>query len=177
MKALASQRIVDAFNRQIGNELGASNQYVSISAHFAGEGLPELARFFDKQAMEERVHAMKFVKFLIDAGGGVRIPAIAEPKASFATAEEAVELSLEWERTVTDQIYGLVDIARDEKNYIAQRFLDWFVTEQLEEVTTMSQLLSIVQRAGDEGLLFVEDYLSRRGGKLGDGDAGEGDAT
>jgi ferritin len=169
MKNLASKKLVDAFNQQIGNELGASHQYVAISAHFAGEGLPELARFFDRQGREEREHAMKFVRFIVDAGGGVRIPAVAAPKSTFKSAEEAVSLSLEWERTVTEQIYGLVEVAKAENNYIAQRFLDWFVTEQLEEVTSMSQLLSIVQRAGEQGLLFVEDYLVRRGGKMSEG--------
>lgn len=173
MKTLASQKIVDAFNQQIGNELGASHQYVAISAHFATEGLPELAKFFDRQAAEERMHAMKFVRFIVDAGGGVRIPAVAAPKAVFANAEEAVSLSLDWEQTVTEQIYGLVDVARAEKNYIAQRFLDWFVNEQLEEVSSISQLLSIVQRAGDKGLLFVEDYLTRRGGQAGESAAAE----
>ncbi len=170
MKNLASKKIVDAFNQQIGNELGASHQYVAISAHFAAEGLPELAKFFDRQASEERVHAMKFVRFIVDAGGAVRIPAIPAPRATFKTAEEAVSLSLDWEQTVTEQIYGLVEVARAEKNYITQRFLDWFVTEQLEEVSSMSQLLSIVQRAGEKGLLFVEDYLVRRGGEAGGGE-------
>jgi bacterioferritin B len=169
-KGLASKKIVDAFNKQIGNELGASNQYVAISAHFGREGLPELAQFFDRQALEERQHAMKFVKFLVDAGGLVKIPAIAEPKAVFKSAEEAVALSLAWEETVTEQIYGLMDIAKADNNYIAQRFLDWFVTEQLEEVASIGQLLSIVARAGESGLLFVEEYLSRRGGEPGGGE-------
>jgi ferritin len=173
-KGLASKKIVDAFNRQIGHELGASNQYVAIAAHFGREGLPELAKFFDRQALEERQHAMKFVQFLVDAGGLVKIPAIGEPRAVFKSAEEAVALSLSWEETVTEQIYGLMDIAKADNNYIAQRFLDWFVTEQLEEVASIGQLLSIVTRAGEAGLLFVEDYLSRRGGEAGDaaGEAG-----
>jgi ferritin len=173
-KGLASKKIVDAFNKQIGNELGASNQYVAISAHFGREGLPKLAQFFDRQALEERQHAMKFVKFLVDAGGLVKIPAIAEPKAAFQSAEEAVALSLAWEEKVTEQIYGLMDIAKADNNYIAQRFLDWFVTEQLEEVASIGQLLSIVTRAGEGGLLFVEDYLSRHAGEAGgaEGEAG-----
>ena len=91
----------------------------------------------------------------------MQIPAIPAPRADFAAAEEAVELSLAWEQTVTQQIYGLVEIAKQDRNYIAQRFLDWFVTEQLEEITTMGTLLSLVERAGEENLLFVEDYLGK----------------
>ncbi len=110
---------------------------------------------------------MKFVKFLVDVGGRVSIPSVAAPQSGFASAAEAVGLSLSWERTVTEQIYGLVEIARADKNYIALRFLDWFVDEQLEEITTMDQLLSLVERAGDN-LLWVEERLARKsmGGEL-----------
>ena len=157
---LASARLVAALNAQVGNEMHASLQYVSIAAHFDSENLPQLAAFFYRQAAEERDHALKFVKFVVDVGGRVAIPAVAAPRAAFSSASEAVRLSLDWERTVTDQIYALVDIAKEDRNYIAQRFLDWFVTEQLEEVTLMDQLLALVDRAGDN-VIFVEDYLSR----------------
>jgi ferritin len=163
MSGLAKEAIVDAFNEQIGHEMGASLQYVSIASYFAGETLPELAKFFYRQADEERDHAMKFVRFIVDVDGTVRIPAIPAPKAEFASAREAVALSLAWEKTVTEQIYQLVDVARGDKNYIAMRFLDWFVTEQLEEVSSMTSLLAVIERAGDHGLLHVEDYLARQG--------------
>lgn len=159
---LVSQNIVDAFNQQVGNELGASNQYVNIATYFSEENLEELAKFFFRQAEEEREHAMKFVHFLLDAGGHVKIPAIAEPKHDFQSAEEAVQAALDWEQEVTQQIYGLVELAEKEKNYIAQRLLDWFVDEQLEEVSLMDSLLGIVKRAKDN-LLYVEDYLARHG--------------
>lgn len=160
---LVSQKIVDAFNTQIGNELGASNQYVAIASYFDNEDLNELASFFFKQADEERAHAMKFVHFLLEADGKVDIPRIPAPKSDFTSAEEAVQASLDWEKEVTQQIYDLVGICNAENNYIAQRFLDWFVTEQLEEVSSMSTLLGIVKRAGESNLLYVEDYLARHG--------------
>ncbi len=163
MAQLASQKIVDAFNRQIGNELGASNQYVAIASHFSEENLDELSQFFFRQAEEEREHAMKFVHFILDVGGHVEIPQIAEPKNKFETAAEAVQASLDWEQEVTQQIYGLVELCQEERNHIALRFLDWFVTEQLEEVSLMDSLLGIVKRAGEDNLLYVEDYLSRHG--------------
>ena len=157
---LASDRLVAAMNQQVGNEMGASLQYVAIAAHFDAENLPQLAAFFYRQAGEERDHAMKFVKFVVDVGGRVEIPAIPAPRGRFKEAAEAVSLSLAWEHTVTEQIYALVEIARGDKNYIAVRFLDWFVDEQLEEITTMDQLLSLIERANGN-LLQVEDYLSR----------------
>jgi bacterioferritin B len=157
---LASDRLVAALNAQIGHEMHASLQYVSIAAHFAAENLPQLAAFFYRQADEEKEHALKFVRFVVNVGGRVRVPDVTAPLSEFASAAEAVRLSLDWERTVTDQIYRLVDVAKAEGNYIALRFLDWFVTEQLEEITLMDQLLALVERAGSN-ILLVEDYLSR----------------
>jgi len=163
MRMLASQNLIDALNEQIGREMGASLQYVNIAAYFDGESLAQLAAFFYRQGEEERQHAMKFVSFVVDAGGAVAVPAIPAAKSGFTSAEEAVALSLAWEEEVTRQIYALVELARAESNYIALRFLDWFVNEQLEEVTTMGDLLSVVRRAGEANLLQVEDYLARQG--------------
>lgn len=163
---LVSEKLVDALNRQVGNEMGASLQYVAIASYFERETLPELARFFYRQADEERDHAMKFVRFVNDVGAHLEIPSVAAPKNQFASAEEAVQLSLDWEQEVTEQIYGLVEIARTDSNYIALRFLDWFVDEQLEEVTSIGTLLGIVQRAGKDGLLHVEEFLARQGGSV-----------
>lgn len=160
---IASQKLADAMNEQIGREMGASLQYTAIAAYFDGETLSELARFFYRQADEEREHAMRFVHFLLDIDAQVRIPDIPAPQADFSSAEEAVALSLDWEKAVTQQIYDLVAIAEDDSNLIAVRFLDWFVNEQLEEVSTMGDLLSLVRRAGESGLLHVEEYLAREG--------------
>lgn len=160
---LASQKIVDALNAQIGRELGASHQYIAIASYFARENLDQLSQFFFRQADEEREHAMKFVKFILDVDGRVEIPEIVKPLARFATAREAVARALEWEEDVTQQIYGLVELSQEERNHIASRFLDWFVNEQLEEVTLMGNLLGIVERAGEDNLLYVEDYLVRHG--------------
>jgi ferritin len=169
---LISKKINDAINQQIGNEFGAALQYVAIAAHFDSEALPQLAAHFYQQAAEERDHAMKFVKFLVDTDGKVAIPAIAAPKAAFKTAAEAVQMSLDWEIEVTKQIHVLVDLAKKETNYTTDNFLQWFVKEQLEEVSSMDQLLKVLQRAGEGGLLRVEEYLARHTGrKIGAPDA------
>jgi len=162
-KQLGSAKFIAALNRQVGNETHASLQYTSIASHFDRENLPRLAQFFHRQADEERAHAMKFVRFISDLGGVLKIPPIASPRSEFGSAAEAVSLSLQWEHTVTGQIYDLVDIAKEDRNYIAIRFLDWFVNEQLEEMTTMDTLLSLVERAGEDNLLLVEEYLGDNG--------------
>ena len=161
---LISQDMNAAINDQVGREFGASLQYVSIAAHFAAENLPQLASHFYKQAEEEREHALKFVKYVTETGGRVHIPAVPSAQSAFKSAEEAVQLSLTWELTVTRQINALVDLAMTESDHLTRQFLQWFVNEQLEEVSSMDSLLRTVQRAGEGGLLLVEDYLARLAG-------------
>ncbi len=162
---LISKKMNAAINEQIGNEFGASLQYVAIAAHFAGDGLTALAAHFDRQAEEERDHAMRFARYVVDAGGRVEIPAIAAPRANFKNVADAVRLALHHEIRVTGQINALVDLALKETDHISRDMLSWFVKEQLEEVSSMDNLLKVVQRAGESNLIHVEDYLIRLHGK------------
>jgi bacterioferritin B len=159
---LISGEMNAAINEQIGHEFAAMLQYVAIATYFDGEALPVLARHYERQAEEEREHAMRFVKYLLDAGGKVAIPAIPAARGDFDSAEEAVKLSLERELTVTSQINGLMDLAIKENDHTSRNALEWFVAEQLEEVSSAESLLGLVRRAGEQGLLFVEDALARR---------------
>jgi ferritin len=157
---LISRAMNDQINAQIGHEFGASFQYVNIAGYFDGAALPVLSRHFMQQADEERQHAMKFVRYVLDAGGTVAVPAVPAARAEFASAEEAVSLALEWELTVTKQITALLDRAMSERDYVAHDFLEWFAREQLEEVSSMETLLKMIQRAGEPGLLQVEHALA-----------------
>ena len=156
-----SPKLNAGMNAQIGHEFAASQQYVAIAAWFASETLPSLSGKFFEQSAEERGHALKFVRYILDAGGKVEIPALPAPKSTFTTVEEVVKLSLEREKEVTRQISDLMALAVKEANFTAQQFLGWFVTEQLEEVSSMEALLKIVQRAGEKNLLFVEGFIAR----------------
>lgn len=156
---LISRELAAAFNAQIGHEFGAHMQYLSIAAHFQSRHLTLLAKLFVAQAAEEKEHAMKFVNYLLDTKGGLEIPAIPAPTATFKTAEDAVHAALTWEREVTGQITALMDIAERENDYMAQSFLQWFIDEQLEEVVKMDRLLSIIRQSGEKNLLMVEAYL------------------
>ena len=165
---LISKNMNGAINRQICYEFSAMLQYVAIASYFVGDSLHELAAHFYRQAEEERDHAMRFIKYLLDAGGQVEIKDVPAPQNKFTSAEEAVKLSLDQEKTVTEQINALVEVAMKEKDYITQNALTWFVNEQLEEVSSMENLLKIVQLAGVKNLLYVEDYLARhKGGTTG----------
>lgn len=172
---LISKELEAAIDAQIGREFGASLQYNNIAAYFDEDDLPNLAAFFYRQANEEHMHAMKFLNYIVDAGGQVRIPAIPASKYDLASAEDAVQLSLDWEQEVTRQINDLMNLAVQQKDHIAQDFLRWFVTEQLEEVSTMERLLSIVRRSKDN-LLFVDDYIARNPIVPPEGAAGEAEA-
>lgn len=160
---LISTELGQAFNEQIGHELGASIQYIAIASYFEAQNLKLLAKLFFEQAEEEKEHAMKFVRYLTDTDGDLRIPAIPAPKHDFQSAEQAVEAALSWEKEVTGQINNLMQRAIAGNDYLAQSFLQWFVDEQLEEITKMSSLLSVVRRAGERNLLMVEAYLVHLG--------------
>lgn len=156
---LISRELASAFNQQIGNEFGASMQYVAIAAHFQQKQLTLLAKLFMAQADEERTHAMKFVQYVLDTKGELALPAIAAPKPTFSSAEDAVAAALAWEEDVTRQIGKLMDLAVKENDYLAQSFLQWFIDEQLEEVVKMDRLLSVIRQSGEKNLLMVEAYL------------------
>jgi ferritin len=156
---LISSALASAFNQQIGNEFGASMQYVSIAGHFHQRQLTLLGKLFMDQAEEERLHAMKFVQYLLDTKGDLQIPAVASPRPSFGSAEEAVAAALSWEQDVTRQIGQLMDLAVQERDYLAQSFLQWFIDEQLEEVVKMDRLVSVIRQSGEKNLLMVEAYL------------------
>jgi bacterioferritin B len=151
-------------NEQIGHEFAASQQYVAIAVYYDSETLPQLAAHFYRQAVEERNHAMMLVQYLLDASEDVVIPGVEAPKTSFADAVEPVQLALDQEKKVTEQIAALVALAREEGQLVGEQFLHWFLQEQREEVSSMSDLLAIVER-GKDNLLLVEEYLSRQGGE------------
>lgn len=156
---LISRELAAAFNKQIGNEFGASMQYLGIAAHFQQHQLILLSKLFTRQAEEEKEHAMKFVRYLMDTKGGLAIPAIPATKPTFASAEAAVKAALDWEEEVTRQITSLMDMAVGQNDYLAQSFLQWFIDEQLEEVVKMDRLLSVIRQSGEKNLLMVEAYL------------------
>lgn len=156
---LISATLAQALNAQVGNEFGASLQYYAIGAHFHRQHLAQLAKLFFKQADEEREHAQKILHYIVETGGELRLPAVKEPVHTFATAEDALQAALNWEVEVTGQIKRLMDLAAGESDYLAQNFLQWFVDEQLEEVTKMQRLLGVVRMAGERNLLSVEAYL------------------
>jgi bacterioferritin B len=158
---MPNSRFADSLNEQVAHEFAASQQYVAIAVYYDGETLAQLASHFYRQAVEERNHAMMIVQYLLDADLPVRIPAVEAPKIEFSDAVAPVQLALDQEKRVTEQISQLAVLARDEGDLVGAQFLDWFLKEQREEVSSMTDLRAIVERASASNLLLAEDYLAR----------------
>jgi ferritin len=156
--------IMSKFNtmlqEQIRNEFTASQQYVALAVWFDGQDLPQLARHFYRQALEERNHAMMIVQYLLDNDIQPEIPGVDPVRNEFGDAAELVALALTQEKQVTEDIIALAKAARDEDDYKGEQFMQWFLKEQVEEVAQMTTLLNVVRRAN--GNLFdVENFLAR----------------
>jgi ferritin len=157
---LVNEALIELLNQQIQNENKAAAQYTAIAVYFESESLPALGSFFFTQAAEEREHAMKFIRYLLDAGSKPEVRGLPDLRNDFTNAADAVSCALDGELEVTRQINNLVGEAHKHNDHMTHTFLQWFVTEQLEEVSTMSTLLDTIRHAGDQ-LLLVEDFVRR----------------
>jgi len=156
-------RFVEQLNAQIGNELGAHNQYLAVAVHFDALTMPRMAAFFYAQALEERAHAMMMVQYLLDTDADVTIPGVDAPESAFADVVAPLELALAQEKRVTGQINTLLRIAREENDFASEQFMQWFIKEQVEEVAKMSDLLAVVSRNRDD-IEDIEEYVAREQG-------------
>ena len=145
---------------QIRNEFTATQQYIAIAVYLDNDDLPQLAKFFYRQAGEEREHAMKIVQYFIDRDFRVEIPGADEVRNQFDTPRDAIALALDSERTVTKQVSALAATARDEGDYLGEQFMWSFLQEQIEEEAQMTTLLRVAERAGDN-LFDLEEFAAR----------------
>jgi ferritin len=164
---MTAKRLAQQLNEQIGYEFAAQQQYIANAVYYDGETLPQLASFFYRQALEERNHAMMMVQYLLDTESPVTIPGVAAPQSEFKNIVEPVQGALDQERRVAQQIDELAKIAREEQDSASEQFLQWFIKEQVEEISSMSDLLRVVTRAADRPL-DIENYLARE--KIGEGE-------
>ena len=157
---MPAERFVHQLNLQIGNEYAAHQQYVACAVYYDALTMPQMASFFYAQAVEERGHAMMMVKYLIDSDAPVLIPGVAAPITEFADLVTPVALALDQEKRVSAQINDLTRIAREENDFASDQFMQWFIKEQVEEVATMSDLVTVVRRSRDN-IEAIEDYIQR----------------
>jgi ferritin len=161
-----SERFVNALNDQIGREYAAAHQYTAIATWYDSETFPRLAKFFYEQAEEEREHAAKMTGYLLETGSPVRLGQVAAPRNEFADHVEPIAAALEQEKTVTVEIGKLLEIARETRDHASEIFLQWFVSEQVEEEDAIGGLLTVAERVR-EFPMMLEEFLARDGDSLG----------
>lgn len=155
---MLSQRIEQAMNRQMMMEIESSYTYLAMSARCESLALPGFAAWFRAQSGEEWAHAMKFYDWILDHDATATLDAIAAPKVDFASPLEAFEAALEQEQAVTRSINEVYGLSGEEKDFASQSFLNWFVTEQVEEEKTVRDILDWLRRIGDSGYgLYLMD--------------------
>ncbi len=151
-------RIEEALNEQIKKEASSSHFYLSMASWAETKGLNGTAKFLYQHSDEERFHMLKLVKFVNERGGKADIPSVDKPQKSFESLENIFELLLEHEMQVTESINNLVDICLQEKDYTTHNFIQWYVSEQLEEEALARTILDKLKMIGtDKGGLYLFD--------------------
>jgi ferritin len=155
----------DALNEQINKEFFSSYLYLSMAAYFEDKNLTGFAHWMQLQADEEREHAMKFYKYILDSGGRVQLKAIDAPATEWKSNLEVAEQVAEHEAKVTASIHSLYELALNEKDYAAQVMLQWFITEQVEEEKNATELVAKLRLIEERGtaVLMLDHRLSKRG--------------
>ncbi len=161
---MISEKLQDAINVQINKELYSEYLYFSMAAWFSSMNLTGFENFFIVQAQEEHFHVMKFYNYLNERGGRVILDKIEKPQVDFDSAEEIFDLSLKHEQFITKSINELMDVAIAENDHAARSFLNWYVDEQVEEESSMENILSqlkIIDGKG-HGMLMLDRELAAR---------------
>lgn len=160
-----SAAVQSAMNDQLRKELNAYYLYLSMSAYLAHRNYEGFASWMRAQALEEQAHAMKILTYIEDRGGRVKLGALDEPQHDFASPLEAFTAARDHESKVSASIIALYELAITEKDYASQAMLQWFITEQVEEEKTSSQIVDTLKMIGDNanGLYMFDKELGRRG--------------
>ena len=162
---MMNRKIQDGFNEQLNAELFSSYLYLSMSAYFEAENLKGMARWMRMQAQEEDMHAMKFFDFINECGGRVMLDKIKEPKTEWGSPLEAFDEAYKHEGKVTGMINGLVDLSLSERDHAGNAFLQWFVTEQVEEEAATQEIRDKLRLIGDNAVavFMIDRELGQRG--------------
>lgn len=161
---MLSEKMTEALNGQINKEMYSAYLYMDMSAHCTYTGLNGFANWFMVQYQEEMSHAMKIYDYINEQGGKVVLNGIEKPPGKFGTPLEMFEATLEHEQFITKSIYELVDLANKEKDYATQIFLQWFVTEQVEEEANDNELIAKLKLVGNKGngIFMIDKELEAR---------------
>jgi ferritin len=158
---LISKKMNEKLNEQINFEQYSAHTYLGMATALESMGLKVLAGHFFKHAEEEQEHAMKMIKYVLGVGGTVTLKAIDEPKGKWDSVENIAKQTLDHELEVTKRINELVALAEEEKDYATRSFLQWYVDEQVEEVSNAEYLLGLAKMAGPQQVLNLEARVAQ----------------
>jgi len=161
---MIKEKIQDALNKQLNAELYSSYLYLSMSAHFESVSLKGFANWMRVQAQEELTHAMKFYDYIHERGGRVTLTSIDAPQTQWDSPLAVFEHVYKHEQKVTGLINDLVDLALSEADHATNNFLQWFVTEQVEEESSADEIIQKLKLVGEAsgGLLMLDQELKQR---------------
>ncbi len=161
---MINKNIQDALNDQLTFEIYSAYTYKAMAAYFANKDLSGMENFFNIQTKEELTHAEKIYKYISDSGARVRYGQIDEPRFDYSTPLEAFEVALKHEQVVTARMGRHSDLAIAESDHATRIFLEWFVTEQVEEEASFSAIIAKLKLIGDDGqgLLMLDQELGQR---------------
>jgi len=167
---MLSEKIENALNAQLNAELYSSYLYLSMNAFFKSNNLDGFANWMHAQAQEELIHAMKIYDFINQRGGRVVLSQIEAPPIEWSSPVEVFEETLKHEQKVTGLINNLVEIALSEHDHATNIFLQWFVTEQVEEEENVGNVLQQLILLGEEknSLFMIDRELANRGAPAGE---------
>jgi ferritin len=158
-----NKKVEDLCNRQIEREGFSSNLYLAMASWAENNGLPGIAAWLYAQAEEERIHFLKFIKYINERGGTAVIPAFKKPAGTFKNVTELFKEVLNHEEFITASINEIVHATLEEKDYNTHNFLQWFVTEQVEEEASVRTVIDKLKLVGPSNLyIFDRDILSLR---------------
>ncbi|HOE62637.1 MAG TPA: ferritin [Candidatus Sumerlaeota bacterium] len=148
---MISKKMTEALNKQINAELFSAYLYQAMSAWLSWKNLNGFAKWFTLQAQEEQSHAMKIYEYVNDQGERVILEAIDAPQTDYASVKAVAEEQLKHEKKVTALINNLVKLAREEKDVATEIFLQWFISEQVEEERNAEEIINKLEMIGDKG--------------------------
>lgn len=164
---MLSAKVSAALNKQIELEAFSSQYYLAMASWAETQGLTGISTFLYGHSDEERMHMLKLIKFLNERGGHGVVPALKQPPVTFKSVKAVFEEILKHEIKVTDEINNLVDITLKGKDYTTHNFLQWYVSEQIEEEALARQIVDKLKLIGDDkgGLYFFDRDLGSLAGK------------
>jgi ferritin len=157
-------KIEEALNGQVNQEMSAAYGYLAASAWFDSENFSGFAHWMELQRQEELGHAGRLIKYLLDRGGKLKLEAIKKPRTSFYSVMDVFQEALASEEANTESIHALFQLSVDKRDYSTQSFLKWFIDEQVEEESTMQEMIGLLKHAGDDpsALLVLNDQVGKR---------------